>query len=443
MSVLLALLILVQSDSLVDGTQLNYQGKLVAEKGDAATAPKNFRLSVVVARTEGGATAYWISEEQGRGGWSWRDRFGTLQLNEKLRAGDGSAPTVLYQREEGNQIVPILLPLITPDVPLVEGATWTENRFEHTVAGTEKIGGNDAWRIEVQGPIGRKRIYWLQKSSSIILANEEVVFIGQGEKHVLRYDLVSRQTLDAPTLSATRDAFDGFARLRQSLGFEPQSLDGAWTQERLGQLRKDLPDAAKKAEGTLLATLAQAAQLDAKTQKDRANAVGALHEKLVGQESPKPPLETAAGEKFSWDDMKGKVAVLHFWEYRDTPLEEPYGQVAYLDYLLRMRPGSDLRVFGVVADERVMEPQTRRAGIQSARKLHSFMNLSYPLLIDGGDAIKKFGDPRIAGAKLPLFIVIDRNGKVIHYHVGHYEVNRDRGLEELEAVIKQALDNRG
>jgi hypothetical protein len=71
------------------------------------------------------------------------------------------------------------------------------------------------------------------------------------------------------------------------------------------------------------------------------------------------------------------------------------------------------------------------------------MNLSYPLLVDLLDGVKQFGDPRVTGSKLPLFVVIDRSGKVIHYHAGHYEVNRDRGLEELESVIATALDKRG
>jgi hypothetical protein len=71
------------------------------------------------------------------------------------------------------------------------------------------------------------------------------------------------------------------------------------------------------------------------------------------------------------------------------------------------------------------------------------MNLTYPLLVDGGDATRQYGDPRKAGAKLPLFVVIDRTGKIVHYHAGHYEVDRDRGLEELEGAVKSALDNRG
>ena len=46
------------------------------------------------------------------------------------------------------------------------------------------------------------------------------------------------------------------------------------------------------------------------------------------------------------------------------------------------------------------------------------------------------------GAKLPLFVVVGPTGKVVHYHVGHYEIQRDRGLVQLDAVINEAMDSR-
>ena len=68
------------------------------------------------------------------------------------------------------------------------------------------------------------------------------------------------------------------------------------------------------------------------------------------------------------------------------------------------------------------------------------MNLTYPILFDDGAMLKQLGDPRVAGNRLPLFVVIDRSGRVVEYHSGHYEVHRDRGLEELDQIVKKALD---
>jgi hypothetical protein len=90
-------------------------------------------------------------------------------------------------------------------------------------------------------------------------------------------------------------------------------------------------------------------------------------------------------------------------------------------------------------NQRLQDPETQLSAILSAKKLVAFMNLSYPILADHADGVRQFGDPRVTGAKLPLFVVIGRDGKIAHYHVGTYEVNRDRGLEELAAIVKQAV----
>jgi hypothetical protein len=73
------------------------------------------------------------------------------------------------------------------------------------------------------------------------------------------------------------------------------------------------------------------------------------------------------------------------------------------------------------------------------RKLKDFMNLSYPVLLDSGSLIKQFGDPRVVGANLPLYVVIGPDQKIIHYHVGHYDVNQDQGLKELDQIVVDAL----
>jgi len=69
------------------------------------------------------------------------------------------------------------------------------------------------------------------------------------------------------------------------------------------------------------------------------------------------------------------------------------------------------------------------------RKLRDFMNVSYPIATDTGIQLKKFGDPRDLGAKLPLWVVIGSDGKVAHYHVGFYSIKPDEGLKPLDEVL--------
>ncbi len=40
---------------------------------------------------------------------------------------------------------------------------------------------------------------------------------------------------------------------------------------------------------------------------------------------------------------------------------------------------------------------------------------------------------------LPLWVVIGKDGKVVHYRTGLYQVDVNRGLKELDAVVAEAL----
>src|SRR3990170_2097749 len=92
---LCSLLAVAPNTSVPAGTQLNYRGRFVADKGDVAATEKQFALTYVVTKqTDAATTLGWTSEERGRGGWSWPDRFGKWELNEPLRPSGGVGPTL-------------------------------------------------------------------------------------------------------------------------------------------------------------------------------------------------------------------------------------------------------------------------------------------------------------------------------------------------------------
>ena len=108
---------------------------------------------------------------------------------------------------------------------------------------------------------------------------------------------------------------------------------------------------------------------------------------IVGQPLGETKLTDLAGKPLPADALQDKVVVLHFWEYRDTPLEEPYGQVGYLDFLLRRRP--ETVVIGVHVDPRLAEEETllRVAGrSEEARGLHEPQLL---ICYDDGSLLKR------------------------------------------------------
>ena len=129
--------------------------------------------------------------------------------------------------------------------------------------------------------------------------------------------------------------------------------------------------------------------------------------------------------------------VLHFWDYRDAPLSEPYGQTGYLEFLFNQKKTMNVLVVGVSTNPDLQVAENVARGRRSARKLSEFMNLSYPIGHDDGSLLEAFGDPRDSKGQLPLWIVLSPDGNVAHYHAGFYEVDAAQGLKELEAVLAE------
>lgn len=438
-SALLLLSTALSAGEIQAGTQLTYQGTMVAEKGDPALTRKRFELQLTVAeKDQDGAVLLWTISEEGRGAWPWPDRFGRIELDANWRTEADNGPALLYERPQGRSIVELVTPMIVTDKPLAKGVQWSVGRLLHRVEGTEKVKGTPAWRVNAGTLYGTKRVLWIDKQSPRVLAMDENVFIGQGERHDLHLELVSESTLSGDQLAKVDRAFAELTALRESVGHRPRTARLVWNDGQIALLREKLDAVAELAAGTPLESIAEAAAGDAKDQKNRATAVEALAKRAVGKPAPSFELSTLDGKTVSSKDLAGNVVVLHFWEYRDTPLEEPYGQVGYLDFLHRRHTSGDIVVYGVDVDERLAVDFSRGKAIAGAKKLKSFMNLGFPVLLDDGALLKQFGDPRITGAKLPLFVVIGPDGDVIHYHVGFYEVDRDQGLRELDEIVTSA-----
>ncbi len=446
-SLLLVLAPLFAADAVPSGTLLTYRGTMVPAKDDGDPTQKQFELLLLsAAEADGQKTEkigfHWVLDEKGRGQWSWLDHYGLWELDPTKRDDGTTGPALLYQRDDGKSIVPLFEPLFTVEAKLERGAAWSEGRMDYRVTGESKTGERETWEIDSRTPYGHKRTLWVAKDAPQILALRETVFIGQGQQHELKLELVESKSLSADEQAQAMAAFAKLAALREKLNRDPRAEQSELADEQLAVLRTDLPKIIEAAAATPLEELLASAQKDLQSQKGRAGAVAALREKIVGQKLGEFSLKDLAGKEVTHADLKNKVTVLHFWQYRDTPLEEPYGQVGYLDFLLRKRGAAGLQILGVHVDERLAEEDTRRGSVASARKLKAFMNLSYPIVLDDGELLKKLGDPRSAGGKLPVFFVIGRDGSILEYHAGLYDVKPEAGLVELDALVKKALETK-
>jgi peroxiredoxin len=439
-SIALALVTATAADVPPAGTLLTYKGTMVAAKEEGTPSKKTVELNILVATAEADGTArlLWTLEESGRGKWSWLDHFGTWNVDAKKRDEGSLGPALLYQREDGKSIVPLFPPLFAAEPKLERGATWSEGRTDYRVTGEAKVSSRECLEVDCRTPYGHKRTIFVEKTSPLVVALRETVFIGQGQQHELKLELVSAAKLSADETARAEDAFAQGAKLKEVLHHNPRTDLVEFEKDELAALRTELPKLADTAKETPLAPLVAVAQKDLQDQKGRSGAVTALREAAIGKPVGKLKLLDLSGKEVSEEVLKNKVTILHFWAYRDTPLEEPYGQVGYLDFLLRKRSDKGVQVLGVLVDDKIVDDGARRAAVSSARKLKAFMNLSYGILIDDGTVLKQLGDPRPAGSKLPLFVVIGRDGKVVEYHAGLYDVKPEQGLAELDAVVSKA-----
>lgn len=445
--VLLSAQLVVADPALPAGTQLLYRGSMTAVKDDGNPIKKQFDLTLIasdgsVAGAEADAerqTLLWALEETGRGSWLWLDHFGAWQISPLMRDDGQSGPSLLYVRPDGKSVVPLPATLFTRDGQIREGATWNEGRLEYRVHGEKKIAGRACWEIEVRSPFGHKRTIFREKETPLVIAVRETVFIGQGEQHDLILELAERKQLEPEAIQAVEEAFASALELRSSLMRPARSDRSELSDAQLAQLRKELPVIAKTAAKTPLAAIVAEGQEDLQSQRGRSAAAAALRDQVLGKAAGEFKLSDVAGKEVTQENLRDKVTVLHFFPYRDTPLEEPYGQVGYLDFLARKRAKEPLQIIGVSVDERVADVSQRRSVAAAARKFRDFMNVGYAIVLDDGSFLKRFGDPRNAGGKLPVFVVIGKDGKVVEYHAGLYEVKPQEGLAELDQIIAGAL----
>jgi peroxiredoxin len=286
---------------------------------------------------------------------------------------------------------------------------------------------------------GRKRTLWVEKGTPLVVALEERVFMGQGDEFSLRMQLESLQNLEAEQLAKIRQPLDLLLKLQADLQRGENEQTAELTDAQLAAAKKVVPEIEKAAEETPFSRLAAVISRDVKLQLQRTDEVLQLAKKFVGQPAPAFTLELIDKKQLGAKDLEGKITVLHFWEYQGEPLIEPYGQVGYLDFLYSRRRKLGVQVLGVAVDERFGQKEKASPALRSVHKLQSFMNLAFPIGVDGGELLAKFGDPRRAGAKLPLWVVIGPDGKVAHYSVGFYKINPDEGLRELDEVVVKLI----
>ena len=420
------------------GTELRYTGTLTKVAQDAGGQPvKRFSLYCLVLRPAGDVRRIgYLIDERGGGTWPWPERYGLVTLNSKNEATNAAVPRLLYDHEGSPHPVRLPRPFLPHPVPLQAGTSWKVDNETYEVKQAAQSQNRDCWQIEVSTNFGRKRTIWMEKDTSLVVLVEEKLFMGQGVEFAVKLQLESQQSLDEQALAKTVQAFEQLLKLQADLKRGENEQRTELSEPQLAVAREALASIEKSADETAFGHLAGVASRDVKLQLQRTDEVVQLAKQFLGQAAPPFSLELYDDRQVvSPKDREGKITILHLWDYQGEPLLEPYGQVGYLDFLYSRRRKLGMQVYGVAVDPRFGEKDKAAAAVRSVGKLKSFMNLGYPIARDNGELLAKFGDPRKLGAKLPLWVVIDPEGKIVHYSTGFYKINPDEGLRTLDDLV--------
>lgn len=320
---------------------------------------------------------------------------------------------------------------------LQPGAEWTEEQMTYRLQPDKVINALPCWQLEINAPQSRRTVLSIQKTDGAILAAQQRYFVGMGERFDIKLQLEEIATATPEVVAAWTTAAVPLLKLKQDIKFEHGESESL-SKEQLQLAEAALNDIDKATDGTPFGSLAGVIRREVTASQQRETAVADLATRFVGRPAPPitvTPLNGGPAIKLS---KPGRVTILHFWEYQEKPLTEPYGQVGYLDFLAQKRK-DQVQVIGIIADKQLQEPGSALAGLRSARKLQEFMNIGYQLGHETEGTLAALGDPRKFGVPLPLWVVIGPDGTILHYRVGYYAVNANRGLEELDQVIDQAL----
>ncbi|MCA9043412.1 MAG: TlpA family protein disulfide reductase [Planctomycetaceae bacterium] len=415
---------------------LTYQGELSqVERGQQTAVVKEFTADCFLSEQAGAVNATTlIQESTSRLPWAelvtWQSSVNATDL----------APAFGYRHKEKLYAVTGMFPLLASPEPLQKGLEWKSGPASFEVVGEEMVGDVKCWVVEsVTGP-ARKHQIFVQQDRPVVERLKQTVFMGQGDRFELTLQRTKSEVLPAESASKTLNAMLHLQAMKESLERDPYDRTADITPQSTAVAQEQIEELMASVKGTRFENYVASISRDLGNRAQREMEVSELRDKFVGQPAPSFTLTQLGGEPVPAEDLAGKVVVLHFWTYQEKPLEQPYGQIGYLDFLATRFRDKPVTVLGVAVDNRLGTPESRTAVVRSIKRLTSFMKTGYEVTLDTRNALNQFGNPTRLGAELPLWVILDQSGTVVHYHSGYYEIDNQRGLKELDELIADLLE---
>lgn len=427
----LALLVFVralpQASAAEPTTETRFVGVLSEAGSDDAILR---RFDVLLYNSESGG--FFCVFDDARTGCPWPDSFGDLAA---AATRSGPMPHLLYDYDGTMTTIP--LPPLQLDVPpnAVPDEEWTSGLWTCHLIADNDAEGRSVRTIQARETRGRRMMVTVARDSGVLVDARLDVFMGRGDRFLLTLQQSASETLVAAEAERVARTQASLMTLQQALDRRPDSEQRTLSPRQVSVAESLLPELVESAAATGLAELVQRMQTDLIRQRSRLDAGAMQAEKLVGRSAPRYALTLLNGRTLESGETTGQTVVLHFWDYRDEPLSEPYGQTGYLDFLHNQLDSDTVRFVGVSTNSEFHSPDTVARAQRSARKLVEFMNLSYDVGYDDGALLRSLGDPRSTGGQLPLWLVIGPDGQILHYATGYYEIDERAGLKELRDLL--------
>ena len=141
---------------------------------------------------------------------------------------------------------------------------------------------------------------------------------------------------------------------------------------------------------------------------------------LAGQEAPDFALKSASGSNLRLSEYRGKVVMINFWATWCGPCRQ---EMPLLDDLFARYERVGFSLLGVNIDD-----DSSRA-MEMAKEL----GVSFPVLFDERKEVSKLYQVEA----MPVTVLVDREGKVRHVHLGYKPGYEEKYLTEIRALLRE------
>lgn len=418
-------------------TELQYRATLIQRTRSGNTPVRTMKLyCLVTPQDKGRHQIRFAFDETGMSDTAWPEQFGQLQLGPGHQKVAGRDIRFFYDHDGTMYPIVVACPVFEHFQRLQKNRAWQSGKLEFA-AGTRKTrNGRTVQEVEAFSNFGRSHQFLVDLNSALVVKLEQKLVMGRGDEFTLQLELASTRPVDKRRLTLLNAPLKTLLELQDRLKRKPDQSQKILSDQQLRQTQAVLAQLEQQAKGTPFARLANNIEQDVTAQTRRGADISRLAATFLGKKAPRFTLTGLNGKPIPAEQWRNKIVVLHFWSYQSEPLVEPYGQIGYLDFLYNRRHKLGVEFFGVaVHPDLSADSADSRKTLRSVRKLKEFMNLSYPLAIDDGQLLRKFGDPRTFDAKLPLWVVITPAGTVAEYKVGLFSIRADEGLKQLDTSL--------